>query len=212
MGRSPGPKALWDFDVRLMAGAPGVGVDEAGRGPLAGPVVAAAVLKPAGERPRISGVRDSKTLSASEHLRIWREARALGIRFALGSASPAEIDEHNILRASHLAMRRAVARLAPPTEALILIDGPHPIRDFPYHQRAVVDGDAKSWTTALAGILAKAARDRWMRLLALRHPGYGWAANKGYGTRDHLGALDVLGPCAQHRRSFAPVRESTLAA
>lgn len=183
-----------------------VGVDEVGRGPLAGPVVAAAVVFPRNFRP-IPGVRDSKTLPAAR-----REALAVAIRSAalclgLGAASVREIDALNIRVATALAMRRAVRRVVAELDACrILVDG-LPFRELGYEHEALVDGDAHCFSIAAAGIVAKTVRDRLMRSLAARHPGYGWETNVGYGTREHQQALIRLGACVHHRTSFAPVAQ-----
>ena len=178
------------------------GVDEAGRGPLAGPVFAAAViLDPAAP---ISGLADSKQLSARD-----REARALEIRaraiaWSIASASVAEIDALNILRASLLAMRRAVEGLGV-TPREVLVDGLHcPSVAMPV--RAIVSGDATVRIISAASILAKVARDAEMLAVHQLHPRYGFDRHKGYATQDHLGALRRFGACDAHRRSFAPVR------
>lgn len=178
------------------------GVDEAGRGPLAGPVFAAAVvLDPA--RP-IEGLRDSKRLTAAR-----RETLALSIReraagWAIAEASVEEIDRLNILRATLLAMRRAVLRL-PRAPVLALVDGNRP-PDLPCAVRTVVGGDASEPAISAASILAKTARDALMRELHRLHPVYGFDRHKGYGSALHLSALREHGPCAAHRLSFAPVR------
>ncbi len=177
------------------------GVDEVGRGPLAGPVVAAAACLFPDSVP--DGLGDSKTVPEKR-----REAIAAALRHVvIAEASVAEIDELNILRASHLAMARAVRALAgklgPP--AMVLVDGNLlPGLEFP--ARAIVKGDASVACIAAAAIAAKVARDRQMRRLDLAFPGYGWASNKGYGSAAHLAALKLLGPTEHHRRSFAPVK------
>jgi ribonuclease HII len=173
------------------------GVDEVGRGPLAGPVVAAAVVL---LRP-VSGVADSKTLTAErrrELAAIIRDGCAVGV----GAASVAEIERHNILGASMLAMRRAVLRLSV-RPGLILVDGNRaPPLDLPC--RCVVGGDATVPEIGAASIVAKVVRDALMARLAQRHPGYGWERNAGYPTPEHLAALSRLGLCLHHRRGFAP--------
>ncbi|HET7024481.1 MAG TPA: ribonuclease HII [Gemmatimonadales bacterium] len=183
-----------------------VGVDEVGRGPLAGPVVAAAVVFPAGTTPP-DGIRDSKTLSARRREALAPAIRAAAFGFAFGAASTVEIDRHNIRRATALAMRRAVRRLfrvLPATDCVVLLDG-LPLPELGYTHAALVDGDAHCATVAAAGIVAKTLRDALMIRLALRHPGYGWETNAGYGTSGHLAALSVHGPTRHHRTSFAPV-------
>lgn len=180
------------------------GVDEAGRGPLAGPVYAAAVIL--GPGAGIAGLTDSKALSARrrEALRTQIETRARA--WSVASASVEEIDTLNILQATLLAMRRAVEGLGC-LPARVLVDGLHcpPLR---CPVQAVVGGDATVAEISAASILAKTARDRLMVELDVLHPGYGLARNKGYSTRDHLEALRRLGPSPVHRRSFAPVREA----
>jgi ribonuclease HII len=185
-----------------------VGVDEVGRGPLAGPVVACALALDPARVPAdlLARLRDSKTLSRES-----REAIAAGLRatavHALGRAEVAEIDRLNILHAAMLAMTRAVAAL-PQVPAHALIDGNRVPDGLPCPGEAVVDGDARVLSIAGASILAKVARDREMADLDARHPGYGWAANAGYATRQHRDALLTLGVTAHHRRSFKPVREA----
>lgn len=179
------------------------GVDEAGRGPLAGPVSAAAViLDPA--RP-IAGLADSKTLSANRRESLASEIREAALAWSVAWASAEEIDQLNILRASLLAMQRAVAALTPrPTG--VLVDGKH-CPEVGCEVQALVGGDGSVAAISAASILAKVARDQHMRELEHRFPGYGFAIHKGYPTRDHLAALLELGPCAEHRRSFGPVRK-----
>ena len=176
------------------------GVDEVGRGPLAGPVVAAAVILP--ERPP-AGLRDSKKLSPASRFRLDREIRATS-EVAIALASVAEIDRLNILAATMLAMSRAVAALALPPDAA-LVDG-NRLPELPCPARAIVKGDARCAQIAAASIVAKVARDSLMRARAVAYPGYGWERNAGYGTAAHLAALARLGATPQHRRSFAPVR------
>lgn len=178
------------------------GVDEAGRGPLAGPVVAAAVVLDPATRWR--GLNDSKQLAAEarEHLyaRVLVEARA----FAWAVVGPRRIDRMNIRRASLEAMRSAVARLrVEPT--LVLVDGRDPVPGCALEQQAVVDGDARCLSIAAASVVAKVVRDRIMDRLDRVYPAYGFARHKGYATPEHLDALDRLGPCPLHRYSFTPV-------
>jgi ribonuclease HII len=179
------------------------GVDEAGRGPLAGPVVTAAViLDPA--RP-IDGLDDSKVLPepVRESLAVLIRARALA--FAVCVVDPLEIDRINILRATLAGMTRALAMLTP-APLLALVDGNHLPKDLPCPGRAVIGGDASEPAISAASILAKTERDRLMRDWDAVHPGYGFARHKGYPTPEHLDALERLGPCPIHRTSFAPVR------
>jgi ribonuclease HII len=184
------------------------GVDEAGRGALAGPVVAAAVLVLPNDdtlQARLTGVQDSKLVSPPlrEHL---FDAICLTVpAFAVGFAPAEWIDSHGILSATRLAMTTAVGSLVPPAEA-ILVDGPLPLVDFDMPQLPVVRGDQLSLSIAAASILAKVSRDRYMVALAARYPTYGFDRHKGYGTAEHLAALGRFGPCPEHRRSFAPLR------
>ncbi len=191
------------------------GVDEAGRGPLAGPVTACAAWIPASVHSLISPlVNDSKKLSPARRERALRLMLASGVRFGFGFAGPAEIDRVNILEATFNAMGAAVRRLLSITgvsasQTLILVDGNHRIKRLEScAQEPVIDGDAKSLSIAAASIYAKVIRDRWMGVLDKRHPGYGLAGHKGYGTAAHLEALRRLGPSSQHRFSFAPVRNA----
>lgn len=181
------------------------GVDEAGRGPLAGPVVAAAViLDPA--RP-VAGIDDSKKLSASRRERLAGEIRRCSLAWGLGEASVEEIDRLNILQASLLAMSRAVLELAARFGRLperVLVDG-NRCPEVACPVKAVVGGDARFAAIAAASILAKTARDATMRELDARHPEYGFARHMGYPTAVHLAALREFGPSPQHRRSFSPV-------
>jgi len=178
------------------------GVDEAGRGPLAGPVVAAAVILPPGTS--LSGLNDSKKLSPRQRERLAAEIRATALAWAVAEASAAEIDEWNILRATLRAMARAVAAL-PLTPDEVLVDGNQaPALEVPV--RTIIGGDALEPAIMAASILAKTHRDARLVALEARHPGYGFARHKGYGTAAHLAALARLGPCPEHRRSFAPVR------
>lgn len=178
------------------------GVDEAGRGPLAGPVVAAAVLlDPA--RP-IEGLTDSKKLSAKRRERFDERIRAEALAFAIARVEAAEIDRINILQASLAAMVRAVAALPVPAQA-VRVDG-NRAPDFGVPAEALVGGDALDPAISAASILAKVDRDRLLVAMEDEYPGYGFAAHKGYGTRVHLEALTRLGPCPAHRRTFAPVR------
>lgn len=178
------------------------GVDEVGRGPLVGPVVAAAVILDA-TRP-VQGLADSKAISARRRESLDLEIREKALAFALGEASAAEIDELNIFHASHLAMRRAIDAL-PVVPEYLLVDGNH----LPGHHvpgQSVVKGDARHPAISAASILAKVARDAQMVELDACHLDYGFARHKGYPTREHLAALERLGPLPEHRRSFGPVR------
>ncbi|MFM9884550.1 MAG: ribonuclease HII [Burkholderiales bacterium] len=180
------------------------GVDEAGRGPLAGPVSAAAVILDIA-RP-IAGLADSKALTSAERNRLALIIRRDAVAFAIAFASVEEIDRINILQATMLAMRRAVMALSMAPRQ-VLVDG-NRCPDVPYPVRAIVKGDALVPSISAASILAKTARDEIMRLLAADYPEYGFEQHKGYGTKAHLDALQRHGPCAAHRRSFRPVREA----
>lgn len=177
------------------------GVDEAGRGPLAGPVVAAAVVFPAG--CYVEGVNDSKQLTADRRENLFAAIHEAALSVGVGVVSAEEIDQINILRATHRAMRLAVEALNVRPD-LALIDG-LPVKDFVVPHRAIVAGDASSHVIAAASIVAKVTRDRMMLAFDQLYPGYGFAGNKGYGTPEHLAALEALGPCPIHRHSFAPV-------
>jgi len=199
-----------DFVLELEAGGRVAGVDEAGRGPLAGPVVAAAVVFPTGVPVALAGMLDdSKKLSAARREAAFAALRACAeVEIGLAAASVAEIGALNILGASLLAMRRAVARL-PRAPDLALVDGNRPpLLACPV--RCVVGGDARSLSIAAASIIAKVVRDRAMARLAARHPGYGWAGNAGYPTADHRAALARLGPTRHHRAGFGTVRQLAL--
>lgn len=179
------------------------GSDEAGRGPLAGPVVAAAVILDPG-RP-VRGLRDSKELDAPRREELAEKIRLRAIAWAVGVASVEEIDQINILHASMLAMQRAIRALQPAAEAALIDGNRCPLLSIP--ARAIIGGDASEPAISAASILAKTHRDGLMRELDRVHPGYGFARHVGYATEVHLAALRALGPCAIHRRSFAPVRE-----
>lgn len=178
------------------------GVDEAGRGPLAGPVVAAAVILKPGAL--ISGAADSKLLPPEKREELARSIVCGAAAFALGAASVREIDHLNILVATRLAMARALRRLRVVPEHVV-VDG-LPVRELGWQHEAVVGGDGRVNSISCASILAKVYRDRLMGRLALRHPGYGWETNMGYGTEFHREALLRLGPTPHHRKTFAGVQ------
>ena len=182
---------------------PVAGVDEAGRGALAGPVVAAAVVLTPGEHP----YRDSKELDPATRDRLAERIRATAVAWAVACADPDEIDRWNVLEATRVAALRAVRTLAPRPAALVT-DYLDVAAGVPVV--AVAGGDGRSASIAAASILAKTTRDRMMRELDHAYPGFGFAAHKGYGSREHLAALDALGPCAIHRRSFKPVVQARL--
>jgi ribonuclease HII len=214
-------RAVWAEEQLL------VGVDEAGRGPLAGPVVAAAVVFPRG-CSAVRGLRDSKILPASVRARLAERIRGRAMAFGVGAASAHEIDRYNIRVASAIAMRRAIARLIRRSSLApyplnqdrrasyegrltyhIIIDG-LPLPEIGYAHDALIDGDARCQSISAAAILAKTIRDRLMQRLAERHPGYGWHTNVGYGTEEHQEGLQALGPTKHHRLTFAPLAQLTL--
>jgi ribonuclease HII len=199
----------FDADARRRAaGARLIGVDEAGRGPLAGPVVVAAVALPEEPSAELRQARDSKLMTPKDRQRLFGVVRSQALAVSVAWAHPSAIDRDNILAATLAAMGRCARRVAAKTgggSVLVLVDGPRAIRNFELPQQTVVDGDAKSLTIAAASIIAKVVRDRWMERLDRRHPGYGFARHKGYGTEAHIEALDRLGPCRIHRFSYAPV-------
>jgi ribonuclease HII len=190
------------FEQAALASGRICGIDEAGRGPLAGPVVAAAVILDPGRR--INGLRDSKVLTPERREELAGRIRTRAIAFAVAQASVEEIDEINILQATLLAMRRAVEMLQVAAE-YALIDG-NVMPRLPIPGRTIIAGDALEPAISAASILAKTARDAMMRDYDAQHPGYGFAQHMGYATPDHLDCLQRLGPCLLHRRSFAPVR------
>ena len=195
-------------ELRKTAGPLIAGVDEVGRGPLAGPVVACAVVMPP-EARAIRGVDDSKKLNSSERERLASRIRERALAFAVGAASVREIDRLNIYHASVLAMRRALDRLSV-TPDHILVDG-NPVRSLGREHTAVVGGDACCHSIACASIIAKVTRDRLMRALARRYPHYRWETNAGYGTPEHHAGMASHGITAHHRRSFSPVSQLALA-
>lgn len=193
------------FHIERALDAPVVGVDEAGRGPLAGPVVAAAIILDRRRCPR--GIDDSKKLCLEVREGLYGKLRRTA-RIGIGIADVTEIDRFNIFWATMLAMTRAVESLGL-EPGMVLVDG-NRCPDWRYRSRAIIGGDAKSRSIAAASIIAKVTRDRMMAEHAAEYPGYGWETNKGYGTPEHCAALDRLGPTPIHRRSFAPVRQHML--
>jgi ribonuclease HII len=193
-------REAWEAGLRRV-----VGLDEAGRGPLAGPVVAAAVALRPGQP--VDGAADSKTLAPSRRRELAEAIRAEALAWALGAASTREVEELNPRHAAAVAMRRALDRLSCVPQRL-LVDG----REMPGlgEHRALVGGDDRSQSIACASILAKVVRDRLMHRLHPRYPEYGWRTNHGYGTPEHLRALQRHGPTPHHRRTFAPVAQARL--
>ena len=199
------PKSAQPLQASLVWDVSGLiaGVDEVGRGPLAGPVVAAAVILD--DRHAIKGLADSKKLSARRREALFDEIRAKALCCSVAQASVEEIDELNILQATLLAMRRAVMGLRLPPK-LVLVDGNRlPVLDI--RAEAIVKGDDKVPAISAASILAKVTRDRWCLEYHQQFPQYGFDQHKGYGTADHLAALRLHGPCPQHRRTFRPVTD-----
>jgi ribonuclease HII len=195
-------QTLWDKGYEVVAG-----LDEVGRGPLAGPVIAAAVVFPPGQLC-IDGLNDSKLLSPLQRDIIESAVKEQAQTWSVGAASVKEIDRLNIRRATILAMQRALARLPIPPE-FVLVDGnPVPELDAPHD--AIVKGDRSSLSIAAASVIAKCLRDRLMERLARRHPQFSWETNKGYGTATHLDALETFGPTEHHRKTFSPVAQRRL--
>lgn len=196
-----GPAEEFEQEARRCGYRRIAGVDEAGRGPLAGPVVAAAVILPV--RCRLTGVDDSKQLSAPERDRLYAVIMDRAVGVGVGSATAEEIDRINILEATKLAMRRALAELSP-TPDYVLIDAV-PLLGVPMPVRPIIKGDAVSVSIAAASIVAKVTRDRLMAQLHYIYPRYNFLAHKGYGTEEHLARLAEFGPSPIHRQTFAPV-------
>jgi len=202
----------FEFESNLWAGGLSrvAGVDEAGRGPLAGPVVAAAVILPpdwrkSGLPPELKGLNDSKQLTESRREAFFTALTALPeVRFAIAAVDAIAIDQINILQATHRAMNEALAQLQPAPEHA-LVDG-NPVKSLRFPQTAIVKGDARSFSIAAASVLAKVTRDRQAADWDRQWPEYGFAVHKGYGTPQHLDAIRRHGPCPIHRRSFAPLK------
>ena len=194
--------ASWEERLRRSGAGRVAGVDEVGMGPLAGPVVAAAVVLPSGLPPR--GLDDSKRLSVARREQLDAEIRRVARAIGIGWATPDEVDRLNVYQAGLLAMRRAVETLPEEPDCLV-VDG-RTIPGVEVEQECVVGGDRRVAAVAAASVVAKVYRDAWMRDLDRRYPGYGFGRNMGYGTREHLRALDERGPSPAHRMSYAPVR------
>jgi ribonuclease HII len=200
MRRNPVDLLLYEREAAAAGYTVVAGVDEAGRGPLAGPVVAAAVIVGGAT---FDGLTDSKKLTEKARERLYDEIFDRAAAVGVGSATPTEIDRINILQASLLAMRRAVEQL-PDSPDLLLVDGNQRI-GWDGEQRTIVKGDALSLSVAAASVIAKVTRDRLMKELDARYPAYGFARHKGYPTADHRSALAAHGACPEHRMSFGPV-------
>ncbi len=201
------PDLVWEADLRHQGYALVAGIDEAGRGPLAGPVTAAAAILPVDFTHPV--LNDSKKLSAKTRERLYLEITSNSqITWCSAQATVEEIDALNILHATHLAMQRAVEGLSTAPNA-VLIDG-LPVKGFPLHQKALVKGDSLSLSIAAASIIAKVERDRQMQELALKYPECGFEKHKGYGTKYHLSQLNRHGPCPIHRQTFRPVTQLSL--
>jgi ribonuclease HII len=196
------PHYIYESRVLKTIAGPVCGVDEAGRGPLAGPVVAAAVILDRKRMPK--GLNDSKQLSAEAREELYPQIMEMAVAVGVGEASVGEIDLVNIRQATHLAMARAVRALAVPAE-FALVDG-NDAPALPCRCDTLVAGDARSLSIAAASIIAKVTRDRMMVKLHDDHPGYCWHSNKGYGTPEHYVGLKAHGVTVHHRRSFAPIR------
>jgi ribonuclease HII len=201
-------RTLWNQGVARIAG-----VDEAGRGPLAGPVVAGAAILPAkwvesGLPHELEGLNDSKQLTRMQREKFFAFLTSCGeVEFAIARVDAAQIDELNILRATHYAMNAALAKLNPAPQ-YVLVDG-LAVKTIRVPQTAIVKGDARSYSIAAASVLAKVTRDRMMHEFDRKWPKYGFAGHKGYGTAQHLAAIAAHGPCPIHRRSFAPLKPTT---
>jgi ribonuclease HII len=209
-GKRPASRKRWSVterDARAEHGPLIAGVDEVGRGPLAGPVVACAVIMPADTRA-IGGVDDSKMLTAAERVKLAVKIRERAVALGVGAASVREIDRVNIYHATVLAMRRALRRLGV-TPAHVLVDG-RPIRTLNVPHTAIVCGDRKCYSIACASIIAKVTRDRLMLALARRYPHYRWERNVGYGTPEHWTSVNAHGLSPHHRRTFIHPRQLVL--
>jgi len=201
-----GPTEEFEQEARRCGYRRIAGIDEAGRGPLAGPVVAAAVILPV--RCRLAGVDDSKQLSEDERERLYNAILEKAVGVGIGSADAGEIDSLNILEATRLAMRRAIRNLAPSPDYLLIDAVTLPSVGLP--ARPIIKGDALSMSIAAASIIAKVTRDHLMASYHGTFPQYNFLSHKGYGTADHLQRLACYGPCPIHRRTFAPVREALI--
>lgn len=209
LGRNVFPDLSFERAISAQLNVTNVaGVDEAGRGALAGPVFAAAVMLPLGDEAIASillEVRDSKLLTASLRERLYEVICENAVAYAVSSTPADWIDQNGILPATRQAMTSAVTNLIPPAQAIV-VDGPHKLVNRNLPQWPIVRGDRQSLSIAAASILAKVSRDHYMVMLGQQYPGYAFERHKGYGTAEHLLALGRLGPCPDHRRSFSPLR------
>lgn len=210
-GRPAIDRLAFERDLLLQGVTRIAGIDEAGRGPLAGPVVAAAAMFPEhwltdGWPDGLTGLNDSKQLTARQREQFFEVLTTGGeVRFAIAEIDAVRVDEINILQATHRAMREALAQLDPAPQH-VLVDGLR-VRTLPLPQTPIVKGDSRSYSIAAASVLAKVTRDRLMTEYHKRWPAYGFADHKGYGTAQHLAAIAEHGPCPIHRRSFAPLKQ-----
>ena len=193
------PNYAWEQAAQRKGFSRICGVDEAGRGPLAGPVCAAAVILPVD--CRIEGLDDSKKLSEKRRESLFQQIKEAAVAYGIAFADVEEIERYNILEATFLAMNRAVAQLSPAAD-FALIDGNRPPKGLPVPCQTVIKGDALSCSIAAASVLAKVTRDRYMLEMDEKYPAYGFAGHKGYGTKAHRDAIQAYGPCPIHRLSF----------
>ena len=204
-GRKPAPTFREEIALFSQGYSLVVGLDEVGRGPLAGPVVAAAVIL--GQRPKgtwVGLIRDSKQMTPVQRERVFPYLLDAAVALELGACSSGEVDALGIVAATRLAMKRAIDSLRPVPQFLLL-DAIY-LPDVPIPQKAIIRGDAQVLSIAAASIAAKVTRDKMMEEADQRYPGYGFARHKGYGTAEHMGNLERLGPCEIHRSSFAPIK------
>lgn len=200
---------LAEFDQNFYTKYPNlqlVGVDEAGRGPLAGPVVAAACFIPKDlyQHPVLKEINDSKKLTPAKRQKLFKALNELPVIYCTGFATPQEIDRINILQATFTAMRRALAKFEN-KQILAIVDGNHKIPDLKHTQQEVIDGDALSLSIAAASVIAKVTRDNFMEIIDKQYPLYSFCSHKGYGTKQHIEAIQKYGPCKEHRKTFEPV-------
>jgi ribonuclease HII len=204
---------LYKFDVSLLKKhnvETLIGIDEAGRGPIAGPVTACACIIPKNCVELLCEVKDSKKLSPLRREKIYKLLNTCSIRYAVSSVCSSEIDKINILQATFKAMKNALKKIKICKNTFVVVDGNMEIPHLEFKQCAVKSADNKSLSVAAASIIAKVTRDRYMAKIDKFYPGYGFAKHKGYGTAFHFKSLEKLGPCPEHRKSFIPIRYSTV--